>query len=205
MTLAASMDANLAPLHGKRNSALFASSRTVGDHWEMGRRTFQESKLEPWQIEDAARLAALVKSCPLKQADIAAKAGFSAGYLSQLTSARRALTRENAVELSSVLGVRLDRISPRLADELLKLAQRGKTMPPSPDKSVRVLHHWVSPRAADVAADFEQLPDHEKEFVERYVLMAVAAAKRGETTTPPTPKPRDPPPALTVQDRPKAR
>jgi len=145
----------------------------------------------------------------LKQAEIAEKAGFTASYLSQLTTGRRALTPENAVEIAveiaSALGVRLDRISPKLADEVLKMAQRGKTMPPSPERSVRVLHHWVSPRAADLAADFEQLPDHEKEFVERYVMMAVAALKRGEDPPPMPPKPREPASEPMVHDRPKAR
>lgn len=172
----------------------------------MGRRTFQDSKLEPWQAEDAKRLAALVKSHPKKQAEIAEKVGFSASYLSQLTSARRALTRETAVELASVLGVRLERISPRLAEEVLQMAQRGKTLPPSPERSVRVRHHWISDRSADLAADFEQLPDHEKEFVERYVTMHVAAMKRGDAPPPdPHPEKREPVPLPISPEPPKGR
>ncbi|MBV6304904.1 helix-turn-helix domain-containing protein [Candidimonas humi] len=88
-----------------------------------------QTKLEPWQIEDAQRLDALFKTrARLNQTDFGDHYGIGTqGMVWQYLSARRGLNIKAAAAFSRGLGVPIDEFSPTLATQIEQAAERIET------------------------------------------------------------------------------
>lgn len=77
-------------------------------------------QIEPWQLEDAQRLKTLFKErSTLTQAEFGAKYGIgNQGYVWQLMNGRRPLNFDVVQKFAGGLGVTIDEISPRLAQQV---------------------------------------------------------------------------------------
>ncbi|RYF58459.1 MAG: hypothetical protein EOO27_12480 [Comamonadaceae bacterium] len=86
-------------------------------------KTSDATKLEPWQLEDAARLRALYeayrKAGGLKQDEFAERFGLrSQANLGHYLHARRPLNIEQAKNFATGMGVGVDQFSPRIAAQI---------------------------------------------------------------------------------------
>lgn len=107
--------------------------------------TFRPSKLEPWQVEVAARVRQLMKERnTLSQKDFASRYGLGSGsMMTQYLKGQRAIGLEAAIKFAKGLGVTLEAISAELAHKLPPQA-----LPPPPRETIDAGTPQVSDRLA---------------------------------------------------------
>lgn len=85
-------------------------------------------EFEQWELQDAARLRALIKAHleahKITQLEFTALCGWSQGMIHQYTKPERAMGIEIAAKFANALGVNIDTISPTIADQIRELSSR---------------------------------------------------------------------------------
>ncbi|GIK83043.1 MAG: hypothetical protein BroJett024_41480 [Alphaproteobacteria bacterium] len=120
--------------------------------------TFRASKLEPWQLEAARRLAELVSESGLRQEHLAERLGVaSTGQISQMLTGKRPISIVHAAKFAASLGCRVDDFSIELADQIRSLAAMVKW----PENSAKIWPFMTRP------SDYERLsPQYKREIAQ---------------------------------------
>lgn len=114
-----------------------------------------------WELEDAARLRALIKAYleknKITQADFMDSCGWSQSNYYQITKPERPLGIEAAAKLAEKLGVKIDDISPTIAEQIRGLSafiNHGEGYHPKTregELSARLVDSMNSPKQRDKA------------------------------------------------------
>lgn len=184
---------------------LFVNSLAVL-HSAAVKRKAQASELEPWQVEDAARLKALLdqarksRNWPGQDAFASEAINRSGSYLTQLATAYRPLNVKHAVALARRLRVKVRDISPTLADQVAALGspdepagrkKRAETFEGAAARTARYTLHGmqISTEEVEVGIEWGKLDEPTKSVIRDQILLAVASQVRrrrgqAERTTP---------------------
>lgn len=84
-------------------------------------------EFEDWEIGDAARLKSLIDiyldNHKITQSEFTARCGWSQGMIYQYTKPERALGLDTVAKFANALSVKIDEISPVLAEQIRELSQ----------------------------------------------------------------------------------
>lgn len=159
------------------------------------KRKASASNLERWQVEDAARLKKLLDQerkspgWPGQDAFAEASIGRSGSYLTQLATGYRPLQLEHAAALARKLRVKVEDISPTLAQKLSSLHEpaaplRKATVTNLPLRVAEKPTHYtlhgmqVTPEEVEFGIEWGKLDEPARTLIRQQVMLLVAEQVR---------------------------